>query len=275
MPRAFWLQELTEDLRPTEPLNHDIHTDIAIIGGGYVGLWTALQILDKSPESSVVILEKDICGGGASGRNGGFVMSWWPKINSLISSCGQREAIRLAVASAKNIQEVGQFCGRHKIDAHFQQQGWLWTATTQKQLGAWESVVRCCEGLGHVIFQCLSAEEVKSRTGSAVHLEGVFDPDVATIQPAGLVRGLRRVALARGIRIFEDTPVIHFDRQRPVTLHTPHGRVIADRMVIANNVWAAEIPELRRSIVPVTSSIVMSEAIPERLKSIGWIGGRA
>jgi putative aminophosphonate oxidoreductase len=273
MRRAFWLEELAEDLQATEPLNHNTHADIAIIGGGYVGLWTALQILDKSPESNVVILEKDICGGGASGRNGGFVMSWWSKINSLIASCGQHESIRLAVASAENIREIGQFCDSYKIDAHFQQKGWLWTATTKKQRGAWESVVRCCEQLGHDIFQRLSCEEVKSRTGSVVHLEGVFDPDVATVQPARLVRGLRRVALERGIRIFENTQVTSFDRQQPVTLNTPNGRVMADRVVVANNVWATEIPELSRFIVPVTSTVVMSEKIPERLKNIGWTGG--
>jgi len=76
MDRVFWMQELTEGLTPTEPLNNDIDVDIAIIGGGYVGLWTALQIIEKSPKSKVVVLEKDICGSGASGRNGGFVMSW-------------------------------------------------------------------------------------------------------------------------------------------------------------------------------------------------------
>jgi len=275
MRRAFWLQQVAEELQPTDHLNSDIHADVAIIGGGYVGLWTALQIVEKSPESNVVILEKDICGGGASGRNGGFVMSWWPKIGSLIASCGQSEAIRLAAASADAITEIGQFCTTHGIDAHFQQKGWLWTATTQKQRGAWENVVGCCEGLGHAVFQRLTSEELKARTGSSVHLDGVLDPATATVQPARLVRGLRRVALERGIRIFENTAVTSFDRQQPVTLDTPHGRVAADRVVIASNAWAAAIPELSRSIVPVTSTIVMTEAIPERLRAIGWDGGEA
>jgi len=273
MSRSFWLEQLADDLQATDPLAEDVCADIAIIGGGYVGLWTALQVLEKSPESNVVVLEKDICGGGASGRNGGFVMSWWPKINSLIASCGQSEAIRLAVASAKNIQEISEFCNAHKIDAHFQQNGWLWTATTEKQRGAWESVIRCCDELGHHIFKHLSSDEIKRRSGSKVHLEGVFDPDVATVQPARLVRGLRRVALERGIRIFENTQVTSFDRQQPVTLNTPNGRVTVDRVVIANNVWATAIPELSRYVVPVTSTIVMSEAIPERLENIGWLGG--
>ena len=275
MRRAFWLEELGDELQAGESLSSDIHADIAIIGGGYVGLWTAIQIVEKSPESKVVILEKDICGGGASGRNGGFVMSWWPKISSLIASCGQSEAVRLATASADAIEEIGEFCEAHGIDAHYQQKGWLWTATTEVQLDAWEGVIDGCERLGQRVFQHLASGEIKVRTGSKMHLAGVLDPRAATVQPARLVRGLRRVALEQGIRIFENTPVTAFDRQQPVTLNTPHGRVTADRVVIANNVWAAAIPELSRYIVPVTSTIVITEAVPERLQEIGWRGGEA
>jgi len=275
MERAFWLQELGDELNPSDPLRGDIQADVAIIGGGFVGLWTALQIVEKSPTTKVVILEKDICGGGASGRNGGFVMSWWPKISSLISSCGETEAVRLAIESAKAIVEIGEFCSENEVDAHYQCNGWLWTATTSAQLGAWKSVTELCERLGHSIFQGLTSQEVKSRTGSSVHLAGVLDPAVATVQPARLVRGMRRVALERGIRIYEGTPVNTFDRQQPVKLTTPLGVVTADRVVIANNVWASAIPELSRLIVPVTSTVAMTEAIPGRLQSIGWNGGEA
>lgn len=275
MERAFWLQELGDELNPSEPLRSDIQADVAIIGGGFVGLWTALQIAEKSPTTKIVILEKDICGGGASGRNGGFVMSWWPKISSLISSCGETEAVRLASESAKAIIEIGEFCSENEIDAHYQCNGWLWTATTSAQLDAWKSVTELCERLGHSIFQELTPQEVKSRTGSSVHLDGVLDPSVATVQPARLVRGMRRVALERGIQIYEDTPVNRFDRQQPVKLTTPLGVVTADRVVIANNAWASSIPELRNLIVPVTSTVVVTEAIPERLQLIGWDGGEA
>lgn len=275
MSRAFWLQEMTDDLKPAKALDKAVYADVAIIGGGYVGLWTALQVLEKSPNSQVVILEKDVCGAGASGRNGGFVMSWWPKINSLIACCGQDEAIRLAMASVQAVNEIGQFCDRHNIDAHYQQNGWLWTATSENQRGAWESVVQRCESLGHRVFQRLSNNQIKNRTGSAVHLEGVFDPAVATVQPARLVRGLRRVALQRGVKIYEQTRVTGFEPQPLVKLKTPHGCVTAKSVVIATNAWAAEIPELSRLIVPVTSSVIVTETIPERLKSIGWAGGEA
>ena len=79
MRRSFWLEHIDNELTPNRSLTEDMDTDIAIIGGGYVGLWTALQIRKKSPNTRIVILEQDICGGGASGRNGGFIMSWWPQ----------------------------------------------------------------------------------------------------------------------------------------------------------------------------------------------------
>lgn len=275
MKRSFWLEELEGELQATEALDTSISADIAIMGGGFVGLWTAIQVIEKSPNSRVVILEKDICGGGASGRNGGFVMSWWPKIRSLIACCGQEEAVRLAVASVESIGEIGQFCENYGIDANFQKSGWLWTATTEMQLNAWKSVVTSCEALGHPAFQQLSPEEVKRRSGSGMHLAGVFDPDTATVQPARLVRGLRRIALAMGVRIFENTTVTNFDRQQPVVISTPNGSVVADQFVVANNVWASAIPELKRTIVPMTSTIIVTEPIPERLQSIGWQGGEA
>ena len=275
MKRSFWLQELEGELDASAALHDAIKTDVAIIGGGFVGLWTALAIVEKSPDTRVVILEQDICGGGASGRNGGFVMSWWPKINSLISCCGKEAGVWLAGESVKAIGEIGSFCKRHHIDAHFKQNGWLWTATTEAQRGAWRSVAAQCGKLGYSIFNSLPREEVRTRAGSSVHLEGVFDPTVATVQPASLVRGLRKIALEKGIKIYENTPVDCFDRGQPVNLNTPHGQVTATSVVIATNAWASAIPELSRLIVPVTSTMAITETIPERLVVMGWTGGEA
>ena len=96
--RSLWLREAGADDVCTS-LSGTKKTDIAIIGGGYVGLWTALRIKSLDPNVDVTVLEADICGGGASGRNGGFVLSWWPKFASLTALCGEKEAQRLAVAS--------------------------------------------------------------------------------------------------------------------------------------------------------------------------------
>lgn len=275
MKRSLWLEEVSSELTPLPSLKGDHEADVAIVGGGFVGLWTALQIVEREPERKVVIIERDICGGGASGRNGGFVMSWWPKISSLSAQCGKGEAVRLARASAAAIGEIEQFCIENNIDAHFRRAGWLWTATTNAQRGAWKGVMKTCQSLGESVFLPLSNDEVARRAGSEKHLEGVLELSNATVQPARLVCGMRRVALEKGIQIFENTPMSSLERTSPAVLRTPDGSITAGRIVLANNAWAAQIPELRRMILPVTSTIVATEPIPGRLQKIGWTGGEA
>jgi glycine/D-amino acid oxidase-like deaminating enzyme len=151
--------------------------------------------------------------------------------------------------------------------------GWLWTATSAAQMGAWEGVVALCEKLGVGTFRRLPQEEVARRSGSSAHRAGVLESSAATVQPAALVRGLRRVALEAGVRIFEGTRVVAFDRGRPVRIRTERGRVTADRLVIASNAWAAGIRELSGAIVAITSDMVVTAPAPELLQSIGWTGG--
>ena len=251
----------------------ETRTDVAILGGGYVGLWTALGVKRLEPARDVVVLEQDICGGGASGRNGGFVLSWWPKLSSLARLCGETDAVRVARGSEAAIDEIGEFCARKGIDAHFRKAGWLWTATTAAQMGAWEGVVALCEKLGVGTFRRLSPEEIARRSGSAFHRAGVIELSAATVQPAALARGLRRAALDAGVRIYENTRVRSFDRRGPVRIVTDHGTVAAGRVVIATNAWAAGIPELSRAIVAITSDMIVTAPATERIRALGWSGG--
>ena len=272
-PRSYWLQEALGDAPPSPALQGRQRCDVAIVGGGYVGLWTALRLKELEPSCDVAVVERDVCGAGASGRNGGFVLSWWPKIASLVELCGSQEALRLAQASERAIDEVGAFCQQHAPDAEFRRGGWLWTATAPAHLNAWAGVLRACDRLGHAPFQPLDPVEVAARTGSPVHLAGVLEPSAATVQPAVLVRALRRVALQRGVRIFERSRVRRLVRRRPVRLLTARGALDADAAVIATNGWAAAIPELHTAMVVVSSDIVLTEPIPDRLAAIGWTGG--
>jgi putative aminophosphonate oxidoreductase len=271
--RSFWLQQVAGDAPDADPLRGDARADVAILGGGYVGLWTALRIKRLDPGCDVAILEQDICGGGASGRNGGFVLSWWPKLSSLAALCGVDDALRIARDSQAAIDEIGELCRERRIAADFRQSGWLWTATSASQLGAWESVVSLCESVGAPAFRRLAAEEVARRSGSAVHRAGVFEASAATVQPAALARGLRRIALEAGVRIFEHTRVRGFSRTEPVRIRTAHGTMTARRAVLAVNAWAAAVPELSRSLVAITSDMVATAPIPDRLRAIGWTGG--
>jgi glycine/D-amino acid oxidase-like deaminating enzyme len=271
--RSLWLQEALDGSPPAVALAGAQRADVAILGGGYVGLWTALELKRREPGCDVVVLERDICGGGASGRNGGMVLSWWPKLASLIKLCGVEEALRLGRASAEAIDDIGAFCDAHRIDCDFRRGGFLWTATTPKHIGSWDAVVNLCEQHGVDAFERLAPEDVARRSGSARHLAGVFEARAATVQPAKLVRGLRAAALTAGVRIHEHTPALDFTRERPLVVTTPDGTLTADKLVVATNAWAAALPELRRALVVVSSDIVATAPIPERLEQIGWTGG--
>ncbi len=273
--RSFWLQEVLGDAPDAPALAGAQRADVAIIGGGFVGLWTAIRIKQADPACDVVVLERDICGGGASGRNGGEVLSWWAKAGTLVELCGREEGIRLARASQEAISEIEAFCTDHAIDAEFSRGGYLWTATSAAQLGAWDSTVAMLAELGAPAFELLEPDEVARRAASPVHLAGVFDPSAATVQPAKLVRGLRRVALELGVRVHEHSRVTGLDRGSPALLRTEGGALTAEKVVIATNAWAASLRELHTRLVAISSDIILTEAAPERLAEIGWTSAAA
>lgn len=275
-PRSLWLQEAlaAEDAVVSSELAESIRADVCIVGGGYTGLWTALRVTELEPSASVVLVEGDICGGGPSGRNGGFALSWWPKVETLVKRLGEEEAFRLVRHSAAAVDELGAFCEREGIDARYHRGGWLWTATSPAQLGSWEGAVAAAGRAGEQPFEILSAEEVQRRTGSPVHLGAAYEAGAATVQPALLARGLRRVAVARGVRIFERSPMVDLDRDRGI-VRTRAGSVQADAVVLATGAWLAGVPELARAIVAVSSDMVSTAPMPERLQEAGWTGGEA
>jgi putative aminophosphonate oxidoreductase len=272
--RSLWLDEAlaADPGAPAPPLAGETRADVCIVGGGYTGLWTALELREREPGLDVVLVEADICGGGASGRNGGFVLSWWAKFKTLRALLGEGEALRIARASADAVAEIGAFCEREGIDAHFRPDGWLWTATSDAQRGAWRATLAELERAGVAPFEELPADEVARRAGSPAHVAGIFEPTAATVQPALLARGLRRVALERGVRIFERTPMTGLERGR---VRTGGGSVAADRVVLATNAWAARVRELRRALVVIASDMVATEPFGERLARDGWADGVA
>jgi putative aminophosphonate oxidoreductase len=274
--RSLWLREAlaAEEGAPSAELREPRTADVCVVGGGYTGLWTALRIAELEPSASVVLLEADLCGSGPSGRNGGFVLSWWPKIETLVKRLGEEEASRLVRASEDAVTEIGEFCEREGIDAHYRRGGWLWTATSPVQLGSWEGAVAAAERAGEHPFEILSGEEVRRRTGSPVHLGAAYEAGAATVQPALLARGLYSVALARGVQVYERSPMVELDRDRGV-VRTPAGSVQASAIVLATGAWLAGVPELSRAVVAVSSDMVATAPMSERLEEAGWTGGEA
>ncbi|ACM04202.1 NAD(P)/FAD-dependent oxidoreductase [Cereibacter sphaeroides] len=273
--RSFWLRDLGAG-PATPPFAGEAACDVAIVGGGYTGLWTALRLKEQAPELRVTILEADFCGSGASGRNGGQVHSWFAELDLLTRLVGAEEALALCHATAEAIEELAELQASGTIDMDLRLDGWLWTASARAQEGAWEPAADLCRKAGEADrLRPVGAEEIRRRTGSGVSYMGVVEPRAGTVQPAKLALGLRALALSRGVAIHERSPVSEIVSGRPCRLRTPGGTLRAGKVVIASNAWAAALPELARYLYVVDSQIVATEPVAETLDRLGWTGGES
>ncbi|TLX08600.1 FAD-binding oxidoreductase [Rhizobium sp. MHM7A] len=272
--RSFWLQDAGA-APVTTPLAGDQAADVAIVGGGYTGLWTALRLKEQDPGLKIVLLEADCCGAGASGRNGGQVHSWFAEIDLLAGVVGETEALSLCRATADAIDELEALQASGAIGMDLRLDGWLWTASARAQEGAWRQALDMAEAHGEARFTPLDAGEIARRTGSSASYMGIAEMRAGTVQPGKLAAGLRRLALARHVIIHEKTPVTAIEPGAIATLHTPQGPLRAGRVVLAANAWLASIPELLRYIYVVESQIVATERVPDLLQRLGWTGGES
>lgn len=258
---------------PAPELSGTADADVCIVGGGYTGLWTALNLLNDSPELRVVIVEAGVCGSGASGRNGGFATTWWNELPAFIRHYGPEQALFLARASSDAIDAIERLGRDEEADVHFRRGGWIQASGAPAQDGVAGAAVRTVQEVGEAgRLVVLDAEEVRRRTGSPVLRNGVLEPGCASVHPALLVAALRRAVLRRGARLFEWSPVSSVDRAAR-TISTGRGSVRAGKVVIAVNAWAAKLPELRLRVVPLSSQIIMTEPVPEKIAELGWTGG--
>ena len=273
--RPFWIEQALfndGDLAPA--LQGAQRADVCIVGGGFTGLWTAIQAKQQDPSLDIAIVESDLCGAGASGRNGGCLLTWSAKFFTLRRLFGEAEAIRLVKASEAVVDHIAGFCRAHGIDAELRQDGTLYTATSHAQVGTLDPVMQALEGCGITSYYALPPEEVARRSGSARNLAGVYSPIAATVHPGKLVRGLRRAALAIGIRIYERSPMLDFSTGHPVTVRTPCGSIEAKKLVLAINAWmASTFPRFERTIAVVSSDMVITERCPELLRQSGLVDG--
>jgi glycine/D-amino acid oxidase-like deaminating enzyme len=269
--RCAWLREAIVPGESDAPeLEGDRKADICIVGGGLAGLWTALTIKTRAPSTDVAIVEADICGGGASGRNSGMVLSQWAKFSALEAFCGTSDTIRLGHELGSSASNIENFCREHGIDAEFRRDGWIWGATCARQVGSWNGILSALGKHDLHPFHPLTGPEIAERTGSRSFLSGIYDPSAATLHPGKWVRGLRRVALQAGIRIYENSPMTRLERRSPPVVRTAKGSVTAERVVLAMNAWSLGLPELRPAILVIASDDAVTEPVPELLDKIGY-----
>lgn len=272
--RSLWIDEaLQADATLAAPLGEDARCDVCIVGGGFTGLWTALRLREQSPSLSVMILEADFCGAGASGRNSGGVGSWWGKLSTLIRLLGEEDAVRVLRASNAAVQDIEAFVTQVGIECELRRGPAVWSATARAQLGAWEGAFKAAAQVGlDPPWRRLDATQLQDLVGNAgPWLGGVVDDRALRVQPALLARGLQREVLRQGVVIHERTPVSQI-RGAPsgLQVRTQAGHVVAcDRVVMAANAWMAHLPQFRPHIAVLSSEIVATAPIPEILADRG------
>jgi glycine/D-amino acid oxidase-like deaminating enzyme len=272
-PRSFWLDQ-PDAPEPLPALAGDVTADLAVIGGGFTGLWTALLARERYPDLDVVLVEAQTVGWAASGRNGGFCSA------SLTHGIGNGlerfpgEMPLLERLGAQNLREIGEAVTRYGIDCDFQPTGELALAAADWQLDGLDSEAVAARQLGHEV-EVLDAAGARAELGSPRWAGGLkYTTGNAMVEPGRLAWGLRRACLQAGVRIYERTPATSLSAAAGdgLRVRTPYGSVRAARAVLAAGVPGGSL--LRRVgayLVPVWDYVLMTEPLSAaQLASLGW-----
>ena len=271
--RSFWLGR--EPYTPHPALEGDTRADLVIMGGGYTGLWSAIQLKDADPALDIVVLESDVIGYGASGRNGGFAMTMVGRnIAQLMRRVGRERARAQYLAMVDSIQELQAFCQREGIDAQITAPGLLTVSNGPEQDIRIKKDLDAAERLGLTGFHAVDRAACQALVRSDVVRCGHWEDTSLLVDPAALVRGMKDAALRRGVRIYEGTRVDQLeDVGGRVEARTARGTVTAERGLIATNAYAHSIPAVRRFIFTIYAYITLTERLSdEQWARVGWEG---
>ena len=270
--RSFWMEDAGDDLVPRPPLPSTVDVDIAIVGAGYTGLWSAYYLAASDPSLRIAIVEQEIAGYGASGRNGGWCSALFAAGRHKLArgAQGRAGAIAMERAMFATIDEVGKVAEAEGIDAHFVKGGSITAATASAHVARIKSSVEEARtwGFGPEDYAWLDRAGAQALLKVAGSLGAAYTPHCAAIQPARLVRGLARVVEARGVSLYERTPALEI---RDGVVTTPGGRVRADVVVRATEGYTSRLPGLKRALLPIYSLMIATEQLPPSVwDEIGW-----
>jgi glycine/D-amino acid oxidase-like deaminating enzyme len=261
-----------------------LEADVAIVGGGYTGLWTAYYLAGLRPSLRIVVLEAAFAGYGASGRNGGWVTSELPGSRARYArGPGGVAGVRALEAELRStVDEVGRVAEAESIDCDFVKGGRLSVATSPSQLARLQDSVAAIRewGDGDDVYQFLSPAALRARVNVAGGLAGLYAPASARIQPAALAAGIAAAAERRGVDIYEATPVTAIERCGPpggsgggAIARTKFGDVRARSVLRCTEGYTAGLPGLRRALLPMNSHMIVTEPLPAAAwEEIGWNG---
>ncbi len=264
---ALWIDQLGPiEKRPA--LDSNVEVDVAIVGGGFSGLWTAYYLARLDPTIRIAVIEKHYCGYGASGRNGGWAeggLAVGPEKYAKWSSMDA--AMRLVHAMHDAVDEIGRVANAEGISCGYAKGGWIRVARNAPQEQRMRDEMTDPEGNERL----LEAVEVLDYLNATDVRAGIFSPDCAALDPARLVRGLADAVERSGVRIFEDTSVASID---PGVIRTNRGTVRADVVVRATEAYTRDLIGERRALLPVYSLMVATEPLPQSIFNQIGLSGR-
>ncbi|MDV3223126.1 FAD-dependent oxidoreductase [Intrasporangium sp.] len=272
-PDVFWTDRAERPPARSQLTGAGHRADLVVVGGGYTGLWAAIQAKEDDPARDVVVLEAGRLGTGASGRNGGFVS---PSLtHGLAQGLAQwpDEIETLERLGAENFAAIETALTAYGIDADFHLPGELTLALTDLQVPAVREAYELHRAHG-VDVQLLDAATARERVASPMYRAGMFDPHVGLVDPARLVWGLARAAESLGVRLHEDTAVTGFETDGAgVRVRTEWGSVHAGRVVVGTNAYRGVLKRFSAWVLPVYDHVLMTEPLsPGQLAAIGWQG---
>ncbi|WP_419924202.1 NAD(P)/FAD-dependent oxidoreductase [Candidatus Poriferisocius sp.] len=264
--RSFWHDTCGGSLEPRPGLGGDADVDVAIVGGGYTGLWTAYYLLSIDPTIRVMVIERDIVGFGASGRNGGWCvgeLAAGPQRHEAVA--GNDAARRFLHALHDSVDEVGRVAEREAIDCHYAKGGAIRLARNRAHLARQRGQVELHQsayGLTDSDMRMLSADEARAQVSATDVVGGMFFAHTAALHPARLVRGLGDAVERLGGTIVEGTAATAIE---PGRVATDRGDVRTEIVVRALEGYTGTLEGTRRSLAPLYSLMVATEPIDDAL----------
>lgn len=259
---SLWLDSCDDDLTTRSPLAGSTQVDVVIVGAGLTGLWTAYHLLRDDPSRRVLVVEAEIAGFGASGRNGGWCSALYPvSLTSLAARHGRKAAIAQYHAMVDNLDAIEEILVEEGIDCDWARGGTLDVVRSPAQLTRAQATVAEARefGFGSDRLELLDTTATLARVQATQTLGSTFTPDCAAIHPGKLVRGLARAVERRGGRIVEHTRALDVS---PGLVRTAFGDVRAADVLVATEGFTPALPGRHRDIVPIYSLMIATAPLP-------------
>ena len=270
--RSFWLDSLVDDpLTPRPSLPGDVDVDVAIVGAGFTGLWTAYYLQQRDPGLRIAVVEAEIAGFGASGRNGGWCSGLLAMgLEAMAKESSRDAAVAMQREIFATVDEVGLIADKEGIDCHFAKGGYTKLATSPIQLERIKQAVAEEHAWGFTDddYRLLDRDETRARIAADGVIGSMHTPHCAAIHPARLARGLATVVERNGAHIYERTPATAIE---PGAVRTEHGTVRAAHVVRATEGYTPKLDGEKRTVAPIYSLMIATEPLPASFwEQVGW-----